>query len=83
MAAILRWLKSYVKRPPSPPIRFENTNYEVVGADSKLEEEHFEDYNTETYYPVCIGDVLASRYQVLGKLGFGVSSTVWLARDLE
>ncbi|KAJ8060985.1 hypothetical protein OCU04_010063 [Sclerotinia nivalis] len=30
-----------------------------------------------------IGDVLSSRYQVVGKLGFGNSSTVWLARDLQ
>ncbi|KAJ5333044.1 protein kinase domain protein [Penicillium brevicompactum] len=32
---------------------------------------------------MVIGDVLNSRYQVVGKLGFGVSSTVWLARDMR
>ena len=35
------------------------------------------------YYPVNIGDVFSSKYQIIGKLGFGVTSTVWLARDLE
>lgn len=39
-------------------------------------------YNADTYYPVQIGEVLNSRYQVVGKLGYGVTSTVWLARDL-
>ena len=83
MAAILRWARKYARRAPSPPIRFQNTSYKVVGAAQKLEEEAFEDYATGKYYPVVIGDVFASRYQVVGKLGFGVSSTVWLARDLE
>lgn len=27
--------------------------------------------------------MLTSRYQIIGKLGFGTTSTVWLARDLE
>ena len=83
MAAVLRWAKNYVRRAPSLPIRFQNTKYEVIGAAQKLEEEHYDDYNTGKYYPACIGDVLAFKYQVVGKLGFGVSSTVWLARDLE
>lgn len=82
MAAILRWVRNYTRRPPSPPILFRNTNYEVVGTTHKPEEEAFEDYKTGKYYPVCIGDVFASKYQVVGKLGFGISSTVWLARDL-
>ena len=83
MTSILRWAKNYTRRAPSPPIRFQNTNYEVVGAAQKLEEEAFEDYKTGKYYPVRIGDIFASKYQVVGKLGFGVSSTVWLARHLE
>lgn len=41
------------------------------------------DYLAERYYPVRIGDLFASRYQVVGKLGFGATSTVWLARDLS
>ena len=48
----------------------------------KLEEKGFEDFATGKYYSVRIGDILASKYQVVGKLGFGVSSTIWLARDL-
>jgi len=48
-----------------------------------MEEELFPDYMPSRYYPVRIGEVLRDRYQIVGKLGFGASSTVWLARDLE
>lgn len=82
MAAVLRVVKNYARRAPSQPIIFRNINYEVVSAAQKLEEEAFEDFKTGKYYPVRIGNVFASKYQVVGKLGFGVSSTVWLARDL-
>ncbi|KAJ4287883.1 hypothetical protein N0V88_007501 [Collariella sp. IMI 366227] len=41
-----------------------------------------EDFSAVVYYLVNIGDLLdTGRYQVVGKLGFGRSSTVWLARD--
>lgn len=33
------------------------------------------------YHPVEIGHVLDHRYRVVGKLGYGGWSTVWLARD--
>ncbi|TLD20384.1 hypothetical protein PspLS_08646 [Pyricularia sp. CBS 133598] len=35
------------------------------------------------YYRAIIGQILSDRYQIVGKLGFGASSTVWLARGLE
>lgn len=48
-----------------------------------LEEEQFQDsFNAGHYYPVKIGDIYAQKYQILGKLGFGTTSTVWLARHL-
>ncbi|KAI9806285.1 MAG: hypothetical protein M1825_006400 [Sarcosagium campestre] len=36
-----------------------------------------------TFYPVRIGEVFQSRYQVLGKLGYGSRSTAWLCCDLR
>lgn len=33
------------------------------------------------YHPIQLGDVLADRYRVKRKLGFGIYSTVWLAED--
>lgn len=43
--------------------------------------EPFERYRPGGYHPVRIGDRFCSRYQVVHKLGFGTSSTIWLARD--
>ncbi|KAJ5697170.1 hypothetical protein N7488_010854 [Penicillium malachiteum] len=40
-------------------------------------------YNSKWFYPARPGEVLANRYHPLVKVGWGVSSTVWLARDLE
>jgi hypothetical protein len=58
-------------------------NFERINAACKIEEETFSDYLAARYYPVRIGEVLDSRYQVVGKLGYGAYSTVWLARDLK
>lgn len=40
-------------------------------------------YNSKYFYPAKPGEVLGDRYQALVKIGWGVSSTVWLARDLQ
>jgi hypothetical protein len=40
-------------------------------------------YDSKNFYPAKPGQVLANRYQTLVKVGWGVSSTVWLARDLK
>ncbi|KAI5861451.1 serine threonine protein kinase, CMGC group [Durotheca rogersii] len=65
------------------PLIFSNPNFTRIALGEKIEEEQFPDYVVSRYYPVCIGEVLRDRYQIVGKLGFGSSSTVWLARDLE
>jgi len=48
-----------------------------------LEEENWDLYSPEGFYPLHIGETLRSRYQVLGKLGYGAHSTAWLCRDLR
>ncbi len=83
MASIFRWAKSSLWRPLSPPIHFPTDGFQVIAESVMLEEEHFEDFEAGLYYPMTIGEVLASRYQVIGKLGFGSTSTVWLARDMQ
>ncbi|KAI0106079.1 kinase-like protein [Daldinia grandis] len=40
-------------------------------------------YQPGGFHPVHIGDQFRNRYRVVGKLGFGDTSTVWLARDSE
>jgi len=65
------------------PLIFANSNFERIAPDEKVEEELIPKYTASHYYPVRIGEVLRDRYQIVGKLGFGRSSTVWLARDLD
>jgi serine/threonine-protein kinase SRPK3 len=48
-----------------------------------IEEECTLYYNPEQFCPVFLGDVLNDRNQFATKLGYGSSSTVWLARDLN
>lgn len=65
------------------PTKFNNTNFVTIDSQHLVEEETIPDYVAEEYYPVVIGQVFKNRYQIVGKLGYGSTSTVWLARDLE
>ncbi|RMY93362.1 hypothetical protein D0862_09238 [Hortaea werneckii] len=49
--------------------------------DSKIEEETVPNYDASRYYPVEIRDIFQGRYEVLGKLGYGATSTTWFCRD--
>ncbi|UZP32334.1 hypothetical protein NXS19_000150 [Fusarium pseudograminearum] len=68
---------------PLRPRVFSNPNFIRIPVTNKVEEETLPDYLPARYYPVRIGQVFIDRYQVVGKLGFGASSTVWLANDLS
>jgi hypothetical protein len=70
-------------RPRWKPLNFSNPNYGIVVPTQKIEEENFPDYVASRYYPTQIGEVLKDRYQVVSKLGYGVTSTVWLVRDMK
>lgn len=57
-------------RPPLPP-------------DILVDEEISPVYDSKHFYPAKPGEVLTNHYQILVKVSWGVSSTVWLARDLQ
>jgi hypothetical protein len=46
-----------------------------------IEEERVPCYRPELFHPTRIGDILQDRYRIITKLGYGTSSTVWLAED--
>ena len=77
------WLRSWLFGGPWVPLNFPDKGFEILGDDIPLEEENLPDYDEDAFYPMALGDVLVGRYQVVGKLGFGTSSTVWLARDMK
>ncbi|KAL5114743.1 hypothetical protein ACEQ8H_007360 [Pleosporales sp. CAS-2024a] len=57
--------------------------FEKLSLEEKIEEERMPAYKAERFYPVRLGEVFKSRYQIVAKLGFGTASTIWLCRDLE
>lgn len=58
------------------PLDFSNPNFVRIPEQQKIEEETLPDYTASQYYPTRIGEVIKERYQVIGKLGFGSTSTV-------
>lgn len=83
MATVLKWLRWLpLQRKPSIPRVFDSTRARLLDAKHLIEEERLPSYSARQFYPAKIGDVLNSKYQILGKLGFGTTSTVWLGRDL-
>lgn len=81
MTSLLRSLPLLGRR--WTPRNFSNPNFVRIPASQAIEEEAIPGYIAARYYPTKIGEIFKSRYQVVGKLGFGASSTVWLARDME
>ena len=61
--------------PPTNPT-FAIPSHEVV------DEERFLNDGLQDFYPARPGETLGDNYQLLAKIGWGTSSTVWLARDL-
>jgi hypothetical protein len=84
MSPLLKWARGLLRRAPLSPLRFPTAGFEVVPASEQLEEERLDEFKTSNYCPVEIGKLFAAdKYQAVGKLGFGSTSTVWLARNLQ
>lgn len=78
MANMGRWVRNMFA---SPPRKFLDSGFTVISDADKLEEENWDWDKPGLFYPVRIGEVFQTRYQVLGKLGYGSCSTAWLCRD--
>jgi serine/threonine-protein kinase SRPK3 len=78
-----QFLRRVFGRRNSNPRVFPDSGFEVIDASEKVEEESLLNYKREDFYPVRIGQIFKSRYQVIGKLGYGTSATLWLCRDLK
>ncbi|GIK00082.1 hypothetical protein Aspvir_004097 [Aspergillus viridinutans] len=62
-------LGRFIRRPSSPPRIFKYSNFPTLDSATKIEEQRMPAYDRGLYYPVKLGDVFHSRYQVLSKLG--------------
>ena len=56
---------------------------DVVVTNLEDIEEGRDAYRPGGFHPVYIGDVYASKYEVMSKIGYGRYSTVWLVKDLS
>ncbi|CAP94990.1 Pc21g00930 [Penicillium rubens Wisconsin 54-1255] len=75
--------KRTVASPPEKPRTLPTTGFRTIEVDQPVEEEELPDYQVGRFYPARLGEVFQNRYQIMAKLGFGTSSTSWLARDLK
>ncbi|KAI7362725.1 hypothetical protein KC354_g7052 [Hortaea werneckii] len=73
----------FASRLASPIRRFPDIGFNVINSTTKVEEERWSWCSSEAFYPADIGELLHSRYQIMGKLGYGGHSTAWLCRDLK
>ena len=81
--ASLTYLFTSPQRAYSTLIDIEGSSLpQSYGPDVLLEEETLPAYQAIDYFPVRMDEVINMRYRVVSKLGFGVSSTVWLAQDI-
>ncbi|KAB8270700.1 kinase-like protein [Aspergillus minisclerotigenes] len=62
---------------------FPTRGFKTIENDQLVEEEESPDYRADRFYPARLGEIFQKRYQIVAKLGFGTSSTTWLARDLK
>ena len=83
MARVGSWMRGMLMPSASVPRKFSSVGFKLVSDVEKLEEENWDWYTPELFYPVRISQVFQERYQVLGKLGYGSRSTAWLCRDLR
>lgn len=56
---------------------------DTISALKPIEEETLPKYNPDHFYPARLDEVLDDRYKIVAKLGYGMTATVWLARDLH
>lgn len=52
-----------------------------IPLDVPADEGQVPNYQPGVFYPANLGDILKGRFEILARIGWGTSSTVWLARE--
>lgn len=63
--------------------KFVRTKVTRMDFTQPFEEERLPWYKPDQFYPVRIGEIFENKYKVVGKLGYGAYSTVWLCRNVK
>lgn len=71
----------FIKRPFRAMFSAFSSPVASQATRSEKHEENRDRYVPGGYHPTYLGEMLNKRYQVVQKLGFGLYSTVWLAKD--
>lgn len=58
---------------PARPVA--TSRFQELPAEAEIEEELVPGYHPDDVYPVKLGEVFNTRYQVVAKLGCGIGST--------
>ncbi|CAE6412668.1 unnamed protein product [Rhizoctonia solani] len=86
-----RLFPTVIKTPTRLPIRTFGTRKLIpsltqleraIFLGGRLDEELVHKFDPAYWYPATVGLVLNNTYKLVAKLGFGNSSTVWLAKDI-
>ena len=73
------FISSTISRTSSPDIKAP-----ILSSLEKIEEELNPKYSPSVFYPAKLGQrVNDGRYEIVAKLGYGMTATVWLAKDLH
>lgn len=79
----LGWLRSFFPRSLKFPVSFPTTDWEIILADNKLEENRCQIMWRITTIAILVSATFYSPDIRLLKLGRGTPSIVWSVRDLE
>ena len=58
-------------------------HFDTISSVKLIEEETQPKYHPDHFYPARLHEVVNDRYQIIAKLGYGITATVWLAQDLH
>ncbi|EEQ90345.2 CMGC/SRPK protein kinase [Blastomyces dermatitidis ER-3] len=75
--------RPFSSQPGRSPFQVTPSQGPLIPQNEIVDEESCPGYNAKGFYPARVGEVIANRYQILVKVGWGTSSTVWFARDMR
>lgn len=55
----------------------------IIPADQRVDEEGNSRYKWQHFYHPNPGEMLGGKYKLIAKMGWGQTSTVWLAEDTD